>query len=104
YASRSDRFATGRRIGERVAAGQRVGALGSLAVVAPLTGVLRGLAANGARVAEGVKVVEVDPRGDPASCFGLGERPRAIAEGVLSFLKPGATGAPARPILLARAR
>jgi len=29
------------------------------------------------------KVVEVDPRGDPALCFGLGERPQRIAQGVL---------------------
>ncbi len=86
YAPRTDRFATSRRIGEQVTAGQVVGALGNVAIFAPLTGVLRGLCANGARVGEGAKMVEVDPRGDPAACFGVGERPRAIAEGVLSAL------------------
>jgi xanthine dehydrogenase accessory factor len=37
-------------------------------------------------VAERTKVIEVDPRGDPAAAFGLGARPTRIAEGVLSAL------------------
>jgi xanthine dehydrogenase accessory factor len=86
YAPKADRFATGRRIADRVAAGEVVGALGDTVVLAPLTGVLRGLAANGARVPERIKIVEVDPRGDPALCFGLGERPLAVAHGVLRAL------------------
>jgi xanthine dehydrogenase accessory factor len=32
------------------------------------------------------KVIEVDPRGDAAAAFGLGERPRRIAEGVFKAL------------------
>ncbi len=31
-------------------------------------------------------VIEIDPRDDPAAAFGLGERPRRIAEGVLRAL------------------
>jgi xanthine dehydrogenase accessory factor len=86
YAPKADRFATGKRIGDRVVAGEVVGALGSTVVMAPLDGVLRGLTANGARVPEQFKIVEVDPRGEPALCFGLGERPLAIAHGVLRAL------------------
>jgi xanthine dehydrogenase accessory factor len=101
YAPCADRFATGRRIGERVTAGQVVGALGNRAILAPLPGVLRGLAANGARVPDGAKLVEVDPQGDPALCFGLGERPRAIACGVLDALAMRGLAAvkPASPLL-----
>jgi len=90
YAPHAERFATGRRIGDPVQRGEIVGALGRTALAAPLAGVLRGLAANGARVAEGGKIIEVDPRGDPTLCFGLGERPAAIARGVLSALHSSA--------------
>ena len=53
---------------------------------APLPGVLRGLVRDGVRVPAGTKVVEVDPRGDPALCFGLGERPRRAAAAVAVVL------------------
>ena len=53
------------------------------AVVAPLAGILRGLTHDGARVAVGTKVLEVDPRGDPAGAFGVGERPARIAAGII---------------------
>jgi len=86
YAPVGGRFNTTRKIGDRVAAGEPVGTLEGVAIVAPLTGVLRGLSARGARMAPGQKVVEVDPRGDPALCFGLGERPRRIAAGVVEAL------------------
>jgi xanthine dehydrogenase accessory factor len=48
--------------------------------------VLRGLTHTGVDVAQRTKVIEVDPRGDPAAAFGLGERPKRIAEGVLKAL------------------
>ena len=36
---------------------------------------------------QGTKVIEIDPRGDDADIYGIGERPRRIAEGVLAALK-----------------
>jgi xanthine dehydrogenase accessory factor len=80
------RFATEHRIASRVARGQPVGAVGAQVIAAPLDGVLRGLTARGARVAPGMKLVEVDPRGDPALCYGVGERPATIARGVIAAL------------------
>ena len=53
---------------------------------APMGGVLRGLTRSGVEVAVRTKVIEVDPRGDPVGVFGLGERPRRIAEGVLKAM------------------
>jgi hypothetical protein len=38
-------------------------------------------------VAAGTKVVEVDPRGRVDEVRGIGERPRRIAEGVLSAIR-----------------
>jgi xanthine dehydrogenase accessory factor len=48
----------------------------------PRGGTLRGLTRGGVQVAEGTKVIEVDPRGLRAMCAGLGERPGRIAQGV----------------------
>lgn len=82
-AVRSGRFATSRRIGDRVAATEIVGGVGALPVAAPCSGVLRGLAPRGARIVEGALLVEVDPRGDPVLCFGLEARAVEIANDVL---------------------
>jgi xanthine dehydrogenase accessory factor len=82
----SGRFMTDRRIASRVLKGEVVGAVGARMIVAPLDGVLRGLSARGSRISEGARIVEVDPRGDPALCYGLGERPRVIARGVVAAL------------------
>ncbi|MBN8776396.1 MAG: hypothetical protein J0H13_06900, partial [Thiomonas arsenitoxydans] len=68
-----------------------------LPLPAPLRGVLRGLTRSDVPVRRKTKLVEVDPRGDPALCFGLGERPMRIAQGVLQTVEQvvGAAGAPA---------
>ncbi len=86
YAPRAGRFQTDRGIGECVTAGDEVATIDGEPVKAPRSGALRGLTARGARVPVGQKIVEVDPRGDPSLCFGLGERPRRIAQGVLEAL------------------
>ena len=80
------RFMTERRIGAAVLRGEIVGAIGVAPVAAPVAGVLRGLTARGARVMAGARIVEIDPRGDPAACFGIGERSRVIAQSVVAAL------------------
>lgn len=86
YTPRAGKFCTSLAIGDRVAAGQPVGRISDWVCHAPLDGVLRGLSANGALVRKGEKIVEVDPRGDPAACFGIAERPSRIAAGVANVL------------------
>lgn len=86
YAPCGGRFATDLRIGDRVRAGQAVAMIGDTTIAAPIAGCLRGLTHDGVWVAAGTKVVEVDPRGEPAAAFGLGERPRRIASGVAAAL------------------
>lgn len=63
-----------------------VAAVAGTTIVAPLSGVLRGLSARGARIVAGQKIVEVDPLSDRALCFGIGERPKRVAAGVLEAL------------------
>jgi len=87
-------FMTSHRIGARVHAGEVVDHLGRQPIVAPADGVFRGLAARGARVHPGVVVIEVDPRGDSASCFGLGQRQRRIAANLMNALAAHAARCP----------
>lgn len=86
YAPQAGRFRTAARIGDRVTEGNSVASIGALSLLAPIGGVLRGLTRSGVEVAARTKVIEVDPRCDPAGAFGLGERPRRIAQGVLQAL------------------
>lgn len=86
YADSFGHFSTCRRIGDVVQAGEPVAALSGKVLSAPLTGRLRGLSHDGAEIDVGAKVIEIDPRGDDAVVFGLGERPLRIAEGVLDAI------------------
>lgn len=82
YAPVAGCFETIARIGEQVREGVTVATIGDVELAAPLSGVVRGLTRSGVLVPMAAKVIEIDPRGDPSSAFGLGERPRRIAEGV----------------------
>lgn len=86
YAPVAGRFETAARIGEQVKAGVTVATIGDVGLTAPLSGVVRGLTRSGVLVPMAAKVIEIDPRGEPSSAFGLGERPRRIAEGVRQAL------------------
>jgi xanthine dehydrogenase accessory factor len=75
------------RIGDAVRRGEEVARVGAAKLLAPLDGVLRGLTRDDVPVAAGTKVVEVDPRGRLEDVRGIGERPRRIADGVLSAIR-----------------
>ena len=75
------------RIGDAVRRGEEVARVGATALLAPLDGVLRGLTHDDVPVAAGTKVIEVDPRGRVEEVRGIAERPRRIAEGVLSAVR-----------------
>jgi xanthine dehydrogenase accessory factor len=86
YAPTAGRFDTTMQIGDRVDEGALVATIAGIPLHAPIGGVIRGLTRGGVEVAVRTKVIEVDPRGNPTGAFGLGERPRRIAEGVLKAL------------------
>ncbi len=85
-AVRYGRFMTERRIADVVRVGQIVGGLGNEAIRAPAGGVLLGLAARGARIEPGDKLVEVDPTGVAYRCYGVGAGPRHVAASVMSAI------------------
>jgi xanthine dehydrogenase accessory factor len=86
YAPVAGLFTTTLQIGNMVEAGTEVARIGETVLCAPLTGRLRGLTHSDVHVERGTKVIEVDPRGERAMVYGIGERPRRIAEGVLAAL------------------
>ena len=89
YAPVGGIFLTELEIGMPVVAGQVVARIGSVELAAPLAGRLRGLTHTEVQVAAGTKVIEIDPRDADADIYGIGERPRRIAQGVLAALREG---------------
>jgi xanthine dehydrogenase accessory factor len=71
-------FTGERRIGDAVEAGEVVAFVAGELVMAKISGVLRGLLADGLPVKAGMKVGDVDPRGVPEHCFTISDKARAI--------------------------
>ncbi len=75
-----------RDIGDRVAEGEVLGEINgepANAITAPFDGVVRGLIAPGTVIPEGLKIGDVDPRGDVDACYTISEKALAIGGGVL---------------------
>jgi len=87
YAPIGGIFRTDRRIGDTVSAGTVIASIGETELRAPISGCIRGLTHAGVQVDLHTKVIEIDPRNDPALVFGLGRRPLAIAAGVLTAVQ-----------------
>ena len=82
----SGRFKAACKIGTRVAAGEVLGHIGGHRVTAAIDGVIRGLIRDGVAVSEGLKLGDIDPRGDISYCETLSEKARAISGGVLEAI------------------
>jgi xanthine dehydrogenase accessory factor len=70
-------------IGDLVKKGDIVGTVQGEALCATIDGVLRGLIRPGITVSEGLKIGDIDPRGQKEFCFTISEKALAIAGGVL---------------------
>ncbi|MDZ7599228.1 MAG: selenium-dependent molybdenum cofactor biosynthesis protein YqeB [Desulfobacterales bacterium] len=79
-------FSTRHRIGERVQSGEVVGSVAGAAVTARLDGILRGLIRPGTVVTAGLKLGDVDPRGEESYCHTISDKARAVAGGVLEAI------------------
>jgi hypothetical protein len=82
YSPLPGRWHTPLEIGTRIFKNFIVGHLGGEAVRAPFDGVLRGVVRDGTEVPDGVKLLEVDPRGRKASWTGIDTRGKTIANAV----------------------
>jgi len=87
YAEASGVWHTPLDIGARVFRGLSLGNLNGATIVAPLDGVLRGLARDGVFVPQGAKLLEVDQRGRHARWTGLDARARRIADSTVQAIR-----------------
>lgn len=73
-------------IGDIVSEGETVGFVGDLEIRAGVNGVIRGLIREGTRVWPGLKLGDVDPRGNSYFCYTISDKARAIAGSVLEVI------------------
>lgn len=79
-------FRAALQIGDLVQAGDIAGFVGEAPMICTLSGVLRGLIADGTPVKTGLKCGDVDPRGDTSYCCQASDKSLAIGGGVLEAL------------------
>ena len=70
-------------IGDHVEAGCTVGSVNGKPMTCTISGVLRGLLADGTPVTAGMKAGDVDPRNEKRYCFTVSDKALAVAGGVL---------------------
>jgi xanthine dehydrogenase accessory factor len=94
YAPFDGVFRTKARIGDVVRRGEEIAQIETMVLTAPLDGLLRGLTHDGVPVATRTKIIEVDPRSWDGEVRGIAERPRRIADGVLSAVRAACSDGP----------
>lgn len=72
-----------KQLGDIVRAGEIVAYCGDTPLAARISGCVRGLLQQGLAVQPGLKVGDIDPRPEPALCFGVSDKARAIGGAVL---------------------
>ncbi len=75
-----------RDIGSLVKKGEPLARIGEMDVPSPLDGVVRGMIADGTVVPEGMKMGDVDPRGDASYCLQVSDKARSVGGGVLEAI------------------
>lgn len=85
-APRDGSVAAVRNIGHRVREGEIVARLGDAEVPAALNGIVRGLIRPGSQVTAGMKIGDIDPRGEIELCRRISDKALAIAGGVLEAI------------------
>lgn len=74
------------QIGDQVKQGQAVGYVGDAPMLCQISGVLRGILADGTPVFQGMKAGDVDPRGEASYCKTVSDKALAIGGGVLEAI------------------
>jgi xanthine dehydrogenase accessory factor len=87
YAPRAGIFHTPLDLGARVEAGQIVGQVEGVALVAQVGGIIRGIVKDGLSVQVGTKLVDIDPRADPTYLSELSQKAWTIAGAVLTAIQ-----------------
>jgi xanthine dehydrogenase accessory factor len=75
-----------KNIGEHCDEGDIIAMINEQAVTSPFGGVMRGLLRSGLHVTRGLKIGDVDARGDVSACFLVSDKSLAIGGGVLEAI------------------
>lgn len=75
-----------RAIGSVAQKGEVVARVSGVPVTASFTGVVRGIVHEGVYVEKGLKIGDIDPRGDPALCTMISDKALAVGGGVLEAI------------------
>ena len=94
YSQKDGIFSSLKEIGDLVKAGEPIGAIygaegenpAEILVLAPLDGMIRGLIAKDSAVMKGMKIGDVDPRGEKAQFDLISDKGRTISGGVLEAI------------------
>ena len=79
-------FRAQKQIGDSVKKDEILGFVDEEKVIAGIEGVLRGLIRSGSRVSKGLKLGDIDPRGEAGYCYTISDKARAIAGSVLEAI------------------
>ena len=79
-------FISAHKIGDLVEAGTTVGYVAGVPMKCTISGVVRGLLADGVTAHKGMKAGDVDPRAKPEYCTTVSDKALAIAGGVLEAI------------------
>jgi xanthine dehydrogenase accessory factor len=87
YAPSAGVFRTAYDLGDQVDAGQIVGEVDNEILTAKVGGIIRGIVKSGLSVAEGAKLVDIDPRRQQAALSEISQKAWRIADSVLSVIR-----------------
>lgn len=79
-------FVSEKRIGDPVSKDEPVGRVGEICVKSEIDGIVRGLIRPGSVVSAGIKVGDIDPRGEAGYCDTISEKARTLGGAVLEAI------------------
>jgi len=79
-------FKVSKKIGSLIEKGEIVGEVGGQKIRASISGLLRGLLRPGLEVKKGMKIGDIDPRGEAIHPHSISDKARAVAGGVLEAI------------------
>jgi xanthine dehydrogenase accessory factor len=85
-APRNGLFRAIRDVGDIVQEGEIVAEVDSMPLAAGLSGVIRGMLHDAVQVEAGIKVGDIDPRGEREYCYTISDKARAIGGGVVEAI------------------
>lgn len=80
------RFISSKKIGDFVEKGEVLGKVDKMEVAAQISGILRGLIRPNSDVRKGLKIGDIDPRGEQDYCYTISDKARAISGSVLEAI------------------